>query len=277
MFAVRIKDGITDSVVTLETGREDQRDPGNYGSPLTTLPDGEYQLTRFRELVKQVRDAGLSARLELVRTDGIVQLRVCRLSGFRSYRIMPLNASPERVLSFLRRRVAVRSGQLKIGHMTTNIVTGVNSEKLLHEWLSHPMEAGIQRPVGVSLDHVFPVHDSGPEQRLVNGSVQADRVLLPHNWILVRSVVDGWFDYRENRIFATVGDGFVKTGDLIQSVHPFSFSVSLADMDRCFAGAVSTRPVTGSGYYCSKYGEHVFGRIFSPALLFASLPLTVEE
>lgn len=277
MFAVRIKDGISDSVVTLETGRGDPAGSGNYGSPLTTLPESEWQLTRFRELVGQVREAGLSARLELIRLDAKVRLRVCRLTGPRRYRILPTDVSTAQVLAFLRRRVTMRTGHVKIGHMTANMVTGINSEKLLHEWLSHPLEGGIQRPAGVSLTHVFPAHDSTPEQRLVCGSVAAVPTVLPARWLLIRTVEDGWFDYRKRRVFATVGDGFVNTGDLIQSVHPFSFSVSLEDMDRCFAGAVSKQVVTGSGYYCSKFGEHVFGRIFSPALLFASLPLTVEE
>ena len=276
MLSVRLEGNRTSTVVELNTGIRRDGPPVTWMSPLTTLPSGEWRLDRFRELVATVREQGLSARLELVRLDGTVKLRVSRLSGPRVYRLMPVDTPIDRVLSFLRRRAWVRSGRVRMSSGVRNLITGRNSEKLLHEWLSHPAEDGIKRPEGVTLRSVPASHDS-PEPRLVRGSFTAEPVPLPADWLLVRTVTDGWFDGRTRRVFLTVSEAFERTGDLIQSVHPFRMSMTLADMDAQFAGSVSRRVMTNGGYYCSKYGESVFGRIESPALLFQELPFTVEE
>ena len=277
MFSIRLDGSGSDAVVELMPGVRREGPVPTYMSPLSTEPCGPWNLSTFHRLVEAAKQACLKGRLELVELDGIVHLRVTRLTGPRSYRLIPLDLADKRILGFLKRQALTRTPTACLSDASYNIVSGRNSEKLLHEWLSHPAEEGHSRPGDVSLSGVLPAWDSPPYERLVRGVVTPPVVPLPKQWLLIRTVTDGWFDKASRRVHLAVSEAFLRRGDLIQSVHPFRFSATLDDLDRRYAGGLSRRPITGGGYYCSKFGEQVFGRITSPALLFQDVPVTVEE
>ncbi len=264
------------SMIELESGRRNEGNPLVYGPVVSPDPE-KSGLNLFVRVVAYLRRYDLAAKVELVRLDNRPVVRVRRLDPPVTYRLIRGDEPLEACLRFLKRRGTIKAATIRIRSGNWNLVTGRYGEKLLHEWLSHPAESGRKLPRGVELTRVVPQYYSSTSPRLVRGLIRAGVVSLPENWLLLRSVENGSFDEVSGRITVNVREAFAKRDHLVQSVHPFSFQVSLEEMNQCYAGALSLEPVTEGGFFCRKFGEDVFGRIESPPLLFRDLPLNVED
>ncbi len=264
------------SVIELESGLRYEGDPLVYAPVFSPDPE-KSGLNLFRRVSDYVQRHGLTAKIELVNLDGRPMVRVRRLNGPVAYRLLDDRKPVEASLRFLNRQSLRKRPTMSMTSGNWNLVTGRYGEKLLHEWLSHPAESGGRLPAGITLTTVVPQYYSSRERRLVRGRVQVKTVPCPDNSILVRSVETGSFDEVSGMVTVRVREAFAMRDHLVQSVHPFRFQVALGALNRCFAGALNTEPVTEGGFFCRKFGEHVFGRIESPPLLFRDLPLNVEE
>ena len=241
-------------------------------------PDPERTgLDLFNRVAAYVRRHNLAAKLELVNLDGEPMVRVRRLGLPMAYRLVDGRVPVEKALCFLNRHSFQKAPRITVKSGKRNVVVGRYGEKLLHEWLSHPAESGFPLPSGITMSAVVPNYDSPDQPRLVRGHIHAGLVPVPDNWLLIRSVETGSFDEVSGIVSVTVREAFARRDHLVQSVHPFRFRVTFEALSRCFSGSLSRKTVTEGGFFCRKFGEHVFGRIESPPLVFRALPLNVED
>jgi len=265
------------SFIHLDEGIRESVPGGNFASPLTLSTPLIEAVQSFSALVSILRDKGVAGKLELLTLDDEPVIRVKRPGPGVSYRFFPLNINADVVANFLNRRCFFHSPTLQLASGTFNLVVGRNGEKFLHEWLSHPAEAGQSLPAGVTLSSVNSHFYSTDRPRLVRGSIQCKHLMTaPDSWLLVRTVSDGHYLHEERRVFFSISEAFLKKDSLVQSLYPARVSVDLNHLNRGFSGRLSDSQVTGSGYICSKFAENVFGRIEAPALLFMRIPLEVE-
>ncbi len=252
--------------------------PGvNFTSPLTLSGTLIEAVKSFSTLVVVLQEREVKGRLELLMLDGNPVIRAKRLAPGIAYRFFNPYAPAEGIANFLNRRCFFHPPVLQLKKSTVNLVVGRNGEKFLHEWLSHPAEAGEPLPSCVTLNSMKPHFYSTDRPRLVRGHVRcARRVTAPDSWLLIRTVQDGHYTHKEKRVTFSITDAFLKKDSLIQSLYPVRVSVGLNELNRGFSGCLSGSDVTGSGFICSKFGEEVFGRIEAPALLFTAIPLEVE-
>lgn len=262
--------------IELDSGFRRQQGKLVYGPVFSPDPD-RTGLDLFSRVATYVRRHNLPSKLELVILNGQPMVRVRRLGFPAAYRLVDGLVPVGKALRFLNRRCFHKSPRITVQSGKRNVVVGRYGEKLLHEWLSHPAESGLPVPSGITLSAVVPNYDSPDQPRLVRGHVHAALVPVPDNWLLIRSVETGSFDEVSGIISVTVREAFAGTNHLVQSVHPFRFRVPLEAMNRCFSGVLSRKTVTEGGFFCRKFGEHVFGRIESPPLVFRDLPLNVED
>lgn len=265
------------SFIQLDEGSRNPEPRVNFASPLTLSETLLAAVKSFSTLIAILREREVKGRLELLTLDGKHVIRAKRLAPGVAYKFFPMDTLPEAVANFLNRRYFFRTPVLQLKNSTVNLAVGRNGEKFLHEWLSHPAEAGELLPSCVTLHSVSPHFYSADRPRLVRGRVRcARRVKPPDSWLLVRTVQDGHYNRKGRRVVFSIANAFLKKDSLIQSIYPVRVSVKLDDLNRGFSGCLSSRDVTGSGFICSKFGEDVFGRIESPALLFTEIPLEVE-
>ncbi|NOZ12276.1 MAG: hypothetical protein GXO69_01355 [Acidobacteria bacterium] len=265
------------SFIHLDEGIRNYTAQNTFSSPLVLSAGLRKAVKLFSRRVAILRRSGTAGRLELLILDGSVVIRAKRPGPGAAYKFFEPDVSVKKIENFLNRRSFFHSAAVSLKSGTFNLITGRNGEKFLHEWLSHPAEEGEPLPDGVSLRSVSPHFYSFGSPRLVRGRIQCRHTVdLPESWLLIRTVGEGRYEHERRRVFFSVTDAFLKKDSLIQSLYPARVSVSVDDLNRGFSGCVSEKTVTGSGFICSKFGEEVFGRIVSPAVLFTEIPLEVE-
>ena len=265
------------SFIQLDEGSRNPESRVNFASPLTLSETLVAAVKSFSTLVAVLQEREVKGRLELLTLDGKPVIRAKRPAPGAAYKFFHLDVPPKAVANFLSRRCFFRTPVFQLKKGMVNLVVGRNGEKFLHEWLSHPAEAGERLPAGVTLNSVNPHFYSADRPRLVRGQVRCASVVTPpDSWLLVRTVQDGHYNRKRRRVVFSIADAFLKKDSLIQSLYPVRVSVKLDHLNRGFSGCLSSRDVTGSGFICSEFGEDVFGRIEAPALLFTAIPLEVE-
>ena len=265
------------SFIQLDEGKQNPVAGLHFASPLVLSGLLTEIVQTFSSLVGNLQKQGVKGKLELLSLDGNPLIRVKRPAPGVAYRFFNWKTDAATVAAFLNRQTFFHSPSHSLETGCFNLVLGRNGEKFLHEWLSHPAEAGEPLPEGVSLKPVKPHFYSTERPRLVRGQVHCSRrAALPGSWLLVRTVENGCYDHKRRRMSFSVSEAFLKNGSLVQSLYPARISVKLEALNRGFSGCLSGGTVTGSGFICSKFGEAVFGRIEAPALLFREIPLEVE-
>ncbi len=276
-LSVILDENRLDSFCHLDEGRVNPCRGIAYSSTVI-LSDKLTRATRqFSFLVEKLYKRNAKGKLELLTSGGNPILRVRRPAPGVAYRFFRPDVPVKRVFNFLNRQALFPAPSRKLESGCFNLIIGRNGEKFLHEWLSHPSEEGNLLPEAVTLSSIKPHFYSPSRPRLVWGQIRCDTpVSVPDSWLLIRTVTAGAYRNRDREVFFSVSESFMRKRGLVQSLYPARVSVKLDDLNRGFSGCLSRRDMTGSGFICSKFGETVFGRIHSPALLFSEIPLKVE-
>ncbi len=266
------------SFIQLDEGILNSGPGASFASPLTLSRVLIAAVKSFSALAAVLQKQGIKGKLELLTLDKEPVIRAKRQAPGVAYRFFQPDTPVKAVANFLNRQCFFRIPALQLENGIFNLVTGRNGGKFLHEWLSHPVEAGESLPPGVTLNSVSPHFYSADRPRLVRGRVRCARnnATLPGSWLLIRTVQDGYYNHEGRRVFFSIVDAFLKKDSLVQSLYPARVSMKLNDLNRGFSGCLSDRDITGSGFICSKFGEDVFGQIEAPPLLFTGIPLEVE-
>jgi len=231
-------------------------------------PPASSSILRFTKLTQFLQKSYKhTVKVELIQLNNKLYFRLKRIYPIVWYKLFDFNESFDVINSFLNRSFYYKKPLLSLDSGSYNVIAGRFSEKLIHEWISHPAEDNLTIPNNFSATEI-----NNNKSRLSSISFNKKNTLIvPKNWLYLRHVSKGSYSPIEKKVSLFVKEAFVKNNGLIQSVCPFSCSFDLETLNKCFSGVVSEKNSYSSGYFCQKFGQTVFGTVKSGNVLFKNI------
>lgn len=216
-------------------------------------------------------------KIELIQNNRTLFVRLRKTDPFACYKIFNINENLNVIKKYINKSYFVNKNKIKLKQGSYNLVAGRYSEKLVHEWISHPAEDNL------SIDKNFKVKNNQFEnQKSTNRfsfiTYDGEAVIkLPENWLYLRYVNKGSYSPIEKKVYLSVKEAFMKKDGLIQSVCQFNCSLNLSDLNSHFEGVISKHTKYSAGYLCTKNNETVYGNVNSGYVLFNNIMITLIQ
>jgi hypothetical protein len=254
---------ITDSFFNFLDNKKPNRN--NYKSKLSL-----YQVKHFSKLAKFLKTHSKNnVKLEMIFFNNRFVIRVKKNAPFVNYKLFNTDTKFEKILKFVNRNTYTINQQTKIKEGKYNLIAGRFAEKLVHEWISHPLENNHTIPT------CFNATTNGNAYQLsniyYNGKYNEH---IPNNWIYFRYISKGNYNHNTKKINIFVKEAFVKKNGLIQSTCPFSCSFDLEQLNNTFCKVVSNKNYYNAGFLCTKGEKTVFGTVNCGFVLFKNIKIT---